>query len=69
MRKGLGIELIPASAPEFFLEDTPTALVRQVLGAVAQFSKRRASGQSSRLLEIASGLGMANVRVDGHIRK
>ena len=32
--------LIPASAPDFFLEDTPTAvLVRQVLGAIAQFDK------------------------------
>jgi DNA invertase Pin-like site-specific DNA recombinase len=40
MLKGLGIDLIPASAPDFFLEDTPTAvLVRQVLGAIAQFEK------------------------------
>jgi DNA invertase Pin-like site-specific DNA recombinase len=38
--KGLGVVLIPASAPDFFLEDTPTAvLVRQVLGAIAQFDK------------------------------
>jgi DNA invertase Pin-like site-specific DNA recombinase len=38
--KGLGVVLIPASAPDFFLEDTPTAvLVRQVLGAIAQFEK------------------------------
>ena len=38
--KSLGITLIPASAPDFFLEDTPTAvLVRQVLGAIAQFEK------------------------------
>ncbi len=36
----LGITLIPATAPDFFLEDTPTAvLVRQVLGAIAQFDK------------------------------
>jgi len=40
MLKGLGIDLIPASAPDFFLEDTPTAvLVRQVLGAIAQLEK------------------------------
>jgi DNA invertase Pin-like site-specific DNA recombinase len=40
MLKGLGIDLIPASAPDHFLEDTPTAvLVRQVLGAIAQFEK------------------------------
>ena len=33
MLKGLGIAIIPASAPDFFTEDTPTAvLVRQVLG-------------------------------------
>lgn len=38
--KARGIDLIPASAPEFFLEDTPTAvLVRSVLGAIAQFDK------------------------------
>lgn len=38
--KGLGISLIPTSAPDYFLEDTPTAvLVRQVLGAIAQFEK------------------------------
>jgi DNA invertase Pin-like site-specific DNA recombinase len=37
---GLGVSLVPASAPDFFLEDTPTAvLVRQVLGAIAQFDK------------------------------
>jgi hypothetical protein len=38
--KALGIAIIPASAPDFFTEDTPTAvLVRQVLGAIAQFEK------------------------------
>jgi DNA invertase Pin-like site-specific DNA recombinase len=41
--KGLGISTIPASAPDFFIEDTPTAvLVRQVLGAIAQFEKASA---------------------------
>jgi DNA invertase Pin-like site-specific DNA recombinase len=40
MLKGLGISIIPASAPDFFTEDTPTAvLVRQMLGAIAQFEK------------------------------
>ena len=40
MLKGLGLSIIPASAPDFFTEDTPTAvLVRQVLGAIAQFEK------------------------------
>jgi DNA invertase Pin-like site-specific DNA recombinase len=38
--KTLGVELVPTSAPDFFLEDTPTAvLVRQVLGAISQFEK------------------------------
>jgi hypothetical protein len=38
--KGLGIDFIPASAPDFCTEDTPTAvLVRRVLGAIAQFEK------------------------------
>jgi len=41
--KGLGIEIIPATAPDYFIEDTPTAvLVRQVLGAIAQFEKASA---------------------------
>lgn len=40
MLKREGIALVPASAPDFFVEDTPTAvLVRQVLGAIAQFEK------------------------------
>jgi DNA invertase Pin-like site-specific DNA recombinase len=35
-----GIELIAADSPTAFLDDTPTAvLVRQVLGAIAQFDK------------------------------
>src|SRR5262249_13498943 len=38
--KGLGVTLIPTTAPDFFADDTPTAvLVRQVLGAIAQFEK------------------------------
>ena len=38
--RSLDITLIPASSPDFFIEDTPTAvLVRQVLGAIAQFEK------------------------------
>jgi DNA invertase Pin-like site-specific DNA recombinase len=43
MLKDLGISIIPASAPDFFTEDTPTAvLVRQVLGAISQFEKASA---------------------------
>jgi hypothetical protein len=40
MLKAKGLTLIAASAPMHFTEDTPTAiLVRQVLGAVAEFEK------------------------------
>jgi DNA invertase Pin-like site-specific DNA recombinase len=40
MLKQRGIVLIAASAPTHFTEDTPTAvLVRQVLGAIAEFDK------------------------------
>ena len=43
MLQSLGVSIIPASAPDFFTEDTPTAvLVRQVLGAIAQFEKASA---------------------------
>ena len=40
MLKERGIELIAADSPHSFIEDTPTArLIRQVLGAVAEFDK------------------------------
>jgi len=40
MLKSHGIELIAVDAPESFLSDTPTSiLIRQILGAVAQFEK------------------------------
>jgi DNA invertase Pin-like site-specific DNA recombinase len=42
MLKVRGVTLIAASSPMHFIEDTPTArLVRQVLGAIAEFKKRR----------------------------
>ena len=38
--KEQGYELIPADAPDYFLNDTPTAvMVRQILGAVSEFEK------------------------------
>jgi len=38
--RDLGIELIAADSPDSFVDDTPTAvMVRQILGAVAQFEK------------------------------
>ena len=40
MLRDMGIALVPASAPDFFMSDTPTSvLVRQVLGAIAEFDK------------------------------
>jgi DNA invertase Pin-like site-specific DNA recombinase len=40
MLRDLGIELVAADSPSAFLDDNPTAqLIRQVLGAVAQFEK------------------------------
>jgi DNA invertase Pin-like site-specific DNA recombinase len=40
MLRDMGIELIPADAPDYFTDDTPTAtMVRQILGAVSQFEK------------------------------
>src|SRR6516162_4166889 len=40
MLKARGVTLIAASAPMHFIEETPTAiLVRQVLGAIAEFEK------------------------------
>ena len=40
MLKAQGIALIPASAPDFFTSDSPTAkMVRQILGAVSEFEK------------------------------
>jgi DNA invertase Pin-like site-specific DNA recombinase len=57
--KNLGVALIPATAPDFFTEDTPTAvLVRQVLGAIAQFEKASlvAKLKAARDRRIAAGL-------------
>jgi DNA invertase Pin-like site-specific DNA recombinase len=56
--KGLGITLIPTTSPDFFVEDTPTAvLVRQVLGAIAQFEKASlvAKMRAARDRRIAAG--------------
>jgi DNA invertase Pin-like site-specific DNA recombinase len=45
--KAQGITLIPTTAPDYFAEDTPTAvLVRQVLAAIAQFEKASTVGQA-----------------------
>ena len=57
--KTMGVALVPATAPDFFLEDTPTAvLVRQVLGAIAQFEKASlvAKLKAARDRKIAAGI-------------
>ena len=56
--KGLGVELVPTTAPDFFTEDTPTAvLVRQVLGAISQFEKASlvAKLRAARERKVAAG--------------
>lgn len=36
-----GISIIPVDAPDYFIDETPTAvMIRQILGAVAEFEKR-----------------------------
>lgn len=40
LMRGRGIELVPADAPSYFVDPSPTAeMVRQILGAVSQFEK------------------------------
>ena len=40
LMKARGYDLIPVDAPDYFTDETPTAvMVRQILGAVAQFEK------------------------------
>jgi DNA invertase Pin-like site-specific DNA recombinase len=61
--KAKGISLIAASAPTFFLEDTPTAvLVRQVLGAIAQFEK---AGLVAKLAAARKRKRVANGKCEG----
>lgn len=56
--KKLGVELVAVNAPDFFLEDTPTAvLIRQVLGAIAQFDK------ANLVAKLASGRRRKKARV------
>ena len=40
LMKARGYELVPADAPDYFTDETPTAtMVRQILGAVSEFEK------------------------------
>ena len=61
--KAQGITLIPTTAPDYFAEDMPTAvLVRQVLAAIAQFEKA-STVASSRPPGSASGRPQGSARV------
>jgi len=56
--EALGVELVPTTCPTFFIEDTPTAvLVRQVLGAIAEFEKASlvAKLKAARERKVAAG--------------
>ena len=62
MMRGLGIELIAANSPNSFVGDTPTAImVRQILGAMAQFEKARPCRHAQR----GAGPRQARGRVRG----
>jgi hypothetical protein len=61
---------IPASAPDFFLEDTPTAmLVRQVLGAIAQFDKATAPLNGAAPVKSLSGTASVPCRLAVHFQR
>jgi DNA invertase Pin-like site-specific DNA recombinase len=66
-----GITLIPTSSPDHFTEDTPTAtLVRQVLGAIAQFEKASlvARMRVARDRKIAQGIKCGGRRAHAELR-
>jgi DNA invertase Pin-like site-specific DNA recombinase len=61
--KKLGLDLIPATAPDFFTEDTATArLVRQVLGAISEFEK---AGLVAKLKAARDRKRAGGVKVEG----
>jgi DNA invertase Pin-like site-specific DNA recombinase len=72
--KARGIDLVPTTAPDFFLEDTPTAkLVREILGAVFSFeraslvAKLRGARERKRALtgqKVEGGKSHAELRPD-----
>src|SRR5271154_4186784 len=69
--KKMGVALIPATSPDHFAEDTPTAvLVRQVLGAIAQFEKAAlvARMKAARDRKIAQGIKCGGRRGHAELR-
>jgi len=71
MLKAKGISLVAASAPTHFIEDTPTAiLVRQVLGAIAEFEKRDSAGpQKSKGGKLSLRAISAALAKQGHLNE
>jgi DNA invertase Pin-like site-specific DNA recombinase len=66
-----GITLVPATSPDHFVTDTPTAvLVRQVLGAIAQFEKAAlvARMKVARDRKVAQGIKCGGRRAHAEIR-
>lgn len=58
-----GIELVPADAPAYFTDPSPTAeMVRQILGAVSQFEK---AGVVAKLLHARDAKRAATGRCEG----
>ena len=56
--KAMGIELVPANAPEYFTDETPTAvMVQQILGAVSQFQKAELVAKLKAARERSGNLG------------
>lgn len=69
MLKKLGVTLIPVDAPEYFIHETPTAvMVRQILGAVAQFEKASLWSRMHAARERQRGTGKGGL-VDERVRE
>jgi DNA invertase Pin-like site-specific DNA recombinase len=69
--KKMGVALIPATSPDYFAQDTPTAvLVRQVLGAIAEFEKASlvAKLKAARDRKIAQGIKCGGPKTHNELR-
>ena len=56
--KAMGAELVPVNSPDFFTDETPTAvMVRQILGAVSQFQKAELVAKLRAARERSGNLG------------
>ena len=65
-----GFTLIPTTAPDFFVEDTPTAkLVRAVLGAISEFEKANIAAKLKGARERRRALGFKCGGRMSHVEK